>query len=200
MALTRKYLSAMGIGEDQIDQIITAHTEVTNALKEERDKYKADADKLSDVQKELNDLKKASNDDDKNPWKVKYDALKEEYTEYKNGIDKQNLDKSKTDKLKAVLKEIGISDKIVSSVVRITNLDGIKLDDDGNIVGADDLKTKLKDEWSDFIVKSEEKGAEVANPPKTETGKKMSKEDIMKIKDTSERQKAIAENLKLFGA
>ena len=34
MALTRKFLKAMGIEDDKIDQIIDAHTETVTALKE----------------------------------------------------------------------------------------------------------------------------------------------------------------------
>ena len=32
MALTRKFLTAMGIEDDKIDEIITAHSETVNAL------------------------------------------------------------------------------------------------------------------------------------------------------------------------
>ncbi len=63
MALTRKFLKAMGIEEEQIDQIIEAHAETTDGLKadyekekqekealrlaaKERDKYKADLEAL----------------------------------------------------------------------------------------------------------------------------------------------------------
>ena len=52
MAMTRKFLKAMGIEEEKIEQIIEAHTETVNALKEERDKFKGDAEKLPTVQKE----------------------------------------------------------------------------------------------------------------------------------------------------
>ena len=57
MALTRKFLSALGIEEAKIDEIISAHADTVNALKEQRDGYKADADKLPTVQRELDDLK-----------------------------------------------------------------------------------------------------------------------------------------------
>ena len=59
MALTRKFLSAMGIEDEKVDEIIGAHTETVNALKEQRDSYKADAEKLPAVQKELDDMKAA---------------------------------------------------------------------------------------------------------------------------------------------
>ena len=44
MALTRKFLSALGIEEDKVDEIIKAHTETVDALKEQRDELKADAE------------------------------------------------------------------------------------------------------------------------------------------------------------
>ena len=59
MAITRKFLKAMGIEDDKIEQIIDAHTETVDGLKADVDKYREDALKLPDVQKELNDLKAA---------------------------------------------------------------------------------------------------------------------------------------------
>lgn len=201
MAFTRKLLATMGIDDEKIEQIITAHTEVTNALKEERDGYKERAEQLPAVQKELDELKKSMPEDGKNPWKVKYDAIKEEFDSYKEGVEKQNIAKTKTEKVTAMLKEIGVSEKRIPAVVRVVtaNLDDIKLDKDGNIEGAEELKKNLTEEWSEFIVKTTEKGTDVANPPATSGKTQMSREDIMKIKDASERQKAIAENLSLFG-
>ena len=53
MSLTRKMLKAMGIEEEKIDQIIEAHTESIDALKEQRDQYKVDAEKLPALQKKI---------------------------------------------------------------------------------------------------------------------------------------------------
>ena len=44
MALTRKMLKAMGIEEDKIDQIIEAHSETVDALKDEREKFREAAE------------------------------------------------------------------------------------------------------------------------------------------------------------
>ena len=52
MSLTRKMLKAMGIEEDKIEQIIEAHTDVTDSLKADRDKYKEDAENLLKVLKD----------------------------------------------------------------------------------------------------------------------------------------------------
>ena len=74
----------------------------------------------------------------------------------------------------------------------------MKLDKDGELIGIDDLKKAINEEWSEFKTTVVERGANVEKPPKTD-GAKMTKEQILAIKDTSERQKAIAENLNLFG-
>ena len=64
MSLTRKMLKAMGIEDEKIDQIIEAHTETVDGLKEQITQYKASAEKLPGVQKELDDLKKDSSGND----------------------------------------------------------------------------------------------------------------------------------------
>ena len=52
MALTRKFLEALGIEQAKIDEIISAHTEVTNALKADRDSYKEKAEKYDETKTE----------------------------------------------------------------------------------------------------------------------------------------------------
>ena len=198
MALTRKYLQAMGLEEDKIDSIISAHTEVTDALKKERDSYKEKADKLPEVEKELETLRSEAGDNGKNAWKVKYEAMKEDFDNFKAEIDaKQTADK-KIKALKEILKEIGVADKRIDTVAKVTDIDGLKLDNEGKIVDCDTLKNNLKTEWSDFITTEGTKGAQVSNPP-ANSGSQKSKEEILKIKDATERQKAIAENHELFG-
>ena len=58
MALTRKALKAMGLTDEQVDSVVEMHTETVDAIKEQRDGYKADADKLAEAQAELETLKK----------------------------------------------------------------------------------------------------------------------------------------------
>lgn len=200
MALTRKFLSAMGIEEEKIEQIISAHTEVTNALKEERDSYKETAEQYATVKKELNELKKqTASEDEKNPWKVKYDALKEEFDGYKKDIETKQTEANKIKALKGLLKEIGVAEKRIDAVAKVTDISSITLGEDGKIADEDKLKTNLTKEWSDFITSTSEQGAKVATPPSTSGSSGKTKEEILKIKDTSERQAEIAKNLQLFG-
>lgn len=203
MALTRKALVAMGIEAEKIDQIIEMHTESTDALKKERDdaradakKYEADSKKLEGVQKELDDLKANKGEPDK--FKTLYDDLKKEYDKYKNDVQAKETKAAKSKAYREMLKEIGISEKRLDSVIKVADLDSFELDDTGAIKDVDKLKTTAKSEWADFIESKSVQGAKTATPPKN-TGASMTKEDIMKIEDDGERQRAIAENHELFG-
>ena len=78
MALTRKFLSALGIEQDKIDEIITAHTETVDALKEQRDEYKEQAESVPNLTKELEDLKEQAEANKTDEWQEKYDTLKDQ--------------------------------------------------------------------------------------------------------------------------
>ena len=196
MALTRKFLSALGIEEAKIDEIISAHVDTVNVLKEQRDGYKADADKLPAVQKELDDLKASQSGDD--PYKEKYEKKAKEFDDYKKGVEAKELKRSKSTAYKQVLKELKASH--IDSILKASQaeLEKIELDENGKIKDVDKLKESIKKEWADFIVEEGQQGANTATPPANE-GSKVSKEDILKIKDPAARQKAMYENSELFG-
>lgn len=200
MALTRKFLTALGIDEAKVDEIITAHTEVTDALKAERDKFKADAGKYAAAQAELDGIKaQAAKDGGKNPYQVKYEALKEEFDKYKADTETKATKAKKESAYRKLLKDAGVTEKRLDAVLRVSDFDGIEFDGDGKIKDADKLTESIKKEWADFIPQTSQTGAPSQNPPSTTTGKTMTKDDIMKITDTAARQKAIAENHELFG-
>ncbi len=205
MALTRKMLSAMGIDEDKQDEIINAHVEVVNALKEERDSLKADAKKADKLQKQIDDLNESMKNGERSPYKVKYEAkveefndLKKQFDDYKADVSAKELESKKSNAYKELLKESGVSEKRIDSVLRVTDLSKIELDNDGKIKDSDNLKNNIKKEWSDFIVTESKQGANVSNPPANTGGGKKSKEEIMSIKDTAARQQAMLENKELF--
>lgn len=199
MALTRKFLSALGIEDDKVDEIITAHTDTVNALKEQRDSYKADAEKLTAVQKELDDMKATAEKSGEDAYKVKYEALKEDFDNFKKEQSEKETHARKESAYRNILQEAGISEKRINSVLKVSDVDAIELDDEGKAKEADKLKNSIKEEWADFIVVTETKGATTANPP-TGSGKVYkSKDEIMAIKDVKERQNAIADNHEMFG-
>lgn len=189
-SLTRKYLLSIGVEEEKADLIVERHSEVLTEIKDERDKYKADAEALPEIQKQLDDLKAETENSKEDAYKVKYEALKEDFEAYKKDIETEKTNASKKDAYKALLKEIGISEKRIDAVAKLAELDKIKLDKDGKIEGASDLKKSLTEEWSDFIVKDGKEGAGTATPPEVSSGVLKTRKEIMEIKDTRERQKA----------
>lgn len=205
MAFTRKMLSAMGIDEDKQDEIINAHMEVVNALKEERDGLKADAKKAKSLQEEVDKLNESMKNGEKSPYKVKYEAkvdelaqLQKEFDDYKSNVDAEKVAHKKADAYKQLLKDAGVSAKRINSIVKVTDLDKVELDEDGKIKGAKDLTDNIKEEWSDFIETETKQGADTAKPATNVGGGKMSKDEIMAIKDTAARQQAMLENKELF--
>ena len=182
MALSRKFLQAMGIESDKIDEIITAHTETVNALKEERDKYKESAEKQEESEKSVAKLQKelekanakiaeSEEADAKDKWKVKYDAMKEEYDKYKSDVNAKETKQKKSEAYKELLKDAGVSEKRIAAVLKVTNLDDMEFGDDGKLKDSDKLKAGIKEEWADFIVKEGEKGASTPTPPSGGEGK-----------------------------
>lgn len=212
MALTnanvKEILSKAGVDsehmKDAVNEIIEGHTTSIEALREERDSYKEKAQKVDELEKKLdkaqNDLKEATSEEAEKKYKTKYEMLKEEFKEYKKGIEEKATKDSKSKLYKDILKEAGVSDKRIDSVMKVSDkeIDGLEIDEDGNVKGKDELIKGIKEEWSDFIQTTDIKGANTEKPPANNGGSTMTREDILKIKDTSERQQAIKDNIDLF--
>ena len=199
MALTRKLLAALGIEGDKVDEIINAHAASLDGLKDELEKYKKDAEKLPSVQKELDELKAEAEKIGKDPYKVKYEALKEDFESFKKDISAKETKATKTAAYKALLKEAGVSEKRIDAVLKVSDVDSVKLDKDGKIEGAEELIKSVKTEWADFIPTDGTKGAETATPPAgTGAGELKSREEIYKtddrghfVYDSAQRQEAL---------
>ena len=203
MAFTRKFLSALGIDADKVDEIINAHIEVVDGLKEERDGFKTDAEKLADVQKKLDKAneKLAKQGEGETVSKEDFDKLQKEYDDYKADITAKETKRTKEHAVREFYKGVGVSEKRIDSVMKVTNLDDFELDKDGKIKDAEKHTEKAKAEWADFISTTTERGANTATPPTNNGGSKMTKADIYKKDDkgryilsTEERQKALIEN------
>lgn len=170
MALSRSFLSAMGIDEDKINEIIKAHTESITGLQSEIDKYKSDAEKLPAVQKELEKLKDEQGKD--SPYKEKYESEKKAFEDYKKDQLAKETKAKKSEAYKGLLKEAGISEKHLDQLLKASgsDIDTIEFDDKGNVKDAKDKVESLKKEWSDFVVVKGKEGAGTANPPENNGG------------------------------
>lgn len=193
MALTRAMLKGMQLTEEQVSAIIEEHSNTVQGLKDEIKKYKADAEKLPEVQKELDKLKEG----DGNDWEKKYNDEHTAFEDYKKEVAGREAVAKVRGAYRKLLVENGVGEKHIDAVLRVTDFSNIKIDKDGKLENADKLAESIKSEWAGFITTTGTKGAPVDNPP---SGGKatMTKDEIMKIKDTSERQRAIAEHIDLF--
>ena len=193
MALTRAMLKGMQLTEEQVSAIIEEHSNTVQGLKDEIKKYKADAEKLPEVQKELDKLKEG----DGNDWEKKYNNEHTAFEDYKKQVADREAIAKVRGAYRKLLVENGVGEKHIDAVLRVTDFSNVKIDKEGKLENADKLAEGIKSEWAGFITTTGTKGAPVDNPP---GGSKatMTKDEIMKIKDTSERQKAIAENIDLF--
>lgn len=193
MALTRKMLKAMGIDDEKIDQIIEAHTEVTDALKTENEGLKKKAADYDTVKKELDGLKANPTDD----WKEKHDKVKKEFDDYKNGIESEKTLASKKNAVKSIIENAGIKDPAIVELIMLkTKYDDIQLDGD-KVKDAETLTNTIKTDYSAYVEKDSKGGAKVDTPP-GKSGGRMTAEEIMAIPDRAERRAAIAKNQDLF--
>ncbi len=186
MALTRKMLKAMGIEDEKIDQIIEEHTESTDALKQQRDEYKAKAEAKATASTEP----KPKDPEPGDGYKAKYDAEKKAFEDYKANIAAEKAEADKRAKYRELIVKAGVDSKRVDSVLKVSDLSEIKVKD-GAIEGADDLVKSIKEDWADFIPTTQKVGANAPNPPKNDGGAKKL-EDITKMQDPVARQEALA--------
>lgn len=196
MALTRKFLSALGIEADKIDEIIGAHTDTIEGLKDELAKVKADAAKLPEVQKELDDLKAKPDDG----WKDKYDAARKELADYKDSVAKEKALAAKKAAYQELCKDAGLSENGIAKAVKYADFDSVELDDAGKIKDGKSLIKSIREEWPEHIVKDSTSGARTATPPGGGSAGLKSREEIYKkdehgrfVLDAAQRQQALSE-------
>lgn len=195
MSLTRKMLKAMGIEDDKIEQIIEAHTETVDGLKADITKYKADAEKLPAVQKELDGLKEARDDgweQKAKDWEQKYKALVSD-----NEAKATREAKEKAVRAYYESKSITGDNLAIAMLGSGEAINNLQMDGE-NIKDASALDSLVNGAFSKLVSTTTVKGAQTATPPTSTGAGAMSKDQIMKIKDPTERQNAIAENINLF--
>lgn len=201
MALTRKFLSALGIEADKVDEIITAHSETVDALKEQRDQFKDNADKLPEVQKELDKYKKIAESNNGDEWQDKYNRIKKEFDEYKADIQTRETMAAKKSALESIAKDF-LSENGVAKAIKYADWDAYELDDNGKLTDAKKHIKELKEEWSDYVLTEDTQGAKTENPPTGTGGGALSMADIYKkdehgryVMDAEQRQKEIAKRI-----
>lgn len=193
MALTRKLLKSLGLEEAAIDTIIDAHTETTDALKKERDNAREEAGKIGDLTRQLNDANdKLAKAGDAAKVQADFDAYKQEVEAEKKA--------AKTDAdVRAILKDAGITRaSFIDAVANGYDRSKLVYGEDGKITNRDELVTAAKTDYADFVASTASVGIPPVAAPVASGSSQMSKKDIFAITNNQARQKAIAENIRLF--
>lgn len=180
--------------------IQTLVTAISNAVGNEyvaKERYKEKLNEIDEITGKLQTAEDSVATAEK--WKTKYEAMKEDFTNFKADQAKKESRAAKETAYRALLKQAGVSEKRIEAVLKVSDVDGVELNEKGEITDAKDRLKSIKDEWADFIETTEVKGAQTPNPPANNGGHTTTIEDIDKITDTAARQAAMAQNLDLFG-
>lgn len=196
--ILKKYVGEDGnIPADNIAKAAHAVASTVGRSFVDRKRYNAKLDEITQLEQDKNTAE--DNATKASKWEKKYNDEHEAFEKFKADTDaKETLSNLKA-AYKQLLTESGIDPKRHDTIIRATDFKEMKLGDDGKLENAADLKKAIETDWSDFKVTTHTKGATVENPPANNGNAKRSKDEIMAIKDTSERQRAIAENHELFG-
>ena len=187
------------VPKDVLTQICDLHLSSTDGMTETiKDLNK----QLKKAERERDDaLTKIPEEGKETVSKESYDKLKKEYDDYKADVVAKNTRTEKENAFRELLKSVGVSEKRLNAIIKVSDIDGLELDKDGKIKDAEKHTETVKTEWADFIETTSTQGANTATPPTNNGGTKMTKADIYKKDDkgryvlsTEERQKALVEN------
>ena len=192
MAFTRQFIrnlakeSGVELPSEMENALVSEHLSARNAYAEEQVKAASEtsASKVEDTEE--------------------YKTLKKQFEDYRAEITAKEGRAAKEAAYRALLQEAGIDQKRIDTVIRAerATFDNLKLDKEGKFENADELTKAVKTDWADFMAPATTTtttGAPTATPPASTGGKSaMTKAEIMKITDRTERRKAIAEHMDLF--
>lgn len=156
------------ISEEAINAIASAIKTAVGNEYVEKERYKSKLTEIDSLKEQVQTADDKATTAQK--WEEKYNSLKEKYDSFKTETEAAKTKAAKETAYRKLLKEIGVSDKRIDTVMKVTDIAGIELDDKGAIKDSDKMKDSAKQEWADFITTKHEVGAETSNPPAGNNG------------------------------
>lgn len=100
---------------------------------------------------------------DDETYRAKYESVLAEL----NDLKAAQLRQKKEDAYRALLTKANINEKRFPIVIRAsgTEIDALELDENGAVKNTDKLIERIKEDWADFVVTVETRGADIAHPP-----------------------------------
>lgn len=198
-------LKAWGLTNEQSEKVMAQYGRDVSKLQKEnkelsddRDKEKRRADTAEETLKKFDGVDLEGMRAEVDNWKSKAENAEKDYAEQ---IAKRDFEDALKEEIGGYKFTSEAAKKAILSEIREA---GLKVKD-GKILGLSDLLEQMKEKDASAFVdeRQEQLEAERARPytrPLNQSGgaKKLTKEEIFGIKDRTERQKAIAENLSEF--
>lgn len=162
-AIIKKYIGEDGnIPGSTVGDIVKGIKSAVGNEFVEKDRYKSKLTEIDELKGRLQDAEDSVTTAEK--WKTKFEESEKAFSDYKS---EQTLAATRTKKeraYRALLKEVGISDKFKDRAMKGVSLDQYELDENGKFVDAEKLTNSIKKEWGDCIVTEETVGATTPNP------------------------------------
>lgn len=198
--MKKEQLQALGLTDEQISKVfelngkdIKAEQRKTEKAEQERDQYKERAESAEETLKGFDGVDVEGLNKQITEWKTKAEQAEKDYQQ-------KIYDRDFADALKTELDEIKFSSEAAKKAVTADIKEaGLKLKD-GKILGLGDLIKQIRESDASAFAEDENgtPPARFTQPKKKAGDKPMTREDILKIKDSTERQAAIASNIELF--
>lgn len=197
-------LQSKGLTEEQIAFVMAENGKDIKKLQKENEKLESECSSLKERAETAEEtLKKFDGIDpdaiqkEVEAWKVKAEMAERNYAEKLAERDFEDALKEEIGKYKFTSEA---ARKAIMAEIREA---GLKCKD-GKILGISDLIAQMKEKDASAFVDEQQESLEQNKARFTQPlnhntgGKKMTRDEILGIKDRSERQKAIAENISLF--
>lgn len=193
--LTRKFLRALGVADDKIDEIVNAHQDTLEEIRAERDGLKESSGKLAQAQAEVTRLTEKLAQAEKHGGDVA--KVQADFDAYKERVEAEKANAVKSAAVRKALKESGVQrEEFLELLMGKVELDKVEMEGDA-VKDADALTSPLKASYAGCFASVTDQGTKSQNPP-SGGGTRMTKEQIAKIENRDERRAAIAANLDLY--
>lgn len=196
-------LKAQGLTEEQISFVMAENGKDLKKLQKENDNLTTDRDTWKEKAEAAETTLKGFEGVDLETMQKELSDWKQKATEAEKSAQAQLYERDFADALKTEFEGIKFSSEAAKRAIMAEVKEaGLKLKD-GKILGLNDLIGQMKEKDASAFVDDaqqqiQQNMARFTAPKKTGSSGIMNKDEIMAIKDRSERRAAIAQNMHLF--
>lgn len=159
MAFTRKYLKALGIEEEKIDEIIGEHSETVEALKAQIAQGEEAKKQLPELQKQLEAAQAAA------AASPDAAAVQKQFDEFKGTVAAEKALAAKRVAVESALRAAGANEKALKLLMNAVDANALELSEKGEATNADAVLAPVKTQFADFFGTPGAQGVPPVTPP-----------------------------------